>query len=675
MANKYKDEHGHWTSKENDGGPCKHDGAGIKKSYYTNKNGDKSEFYVNKEGKLTNGALKFDSEKDLNDYMSKYGFSKESDSDAFDDDFDEEFDALDKPKSYQDELDDAEAHRFDSLSNYLDWEGIYGYTDNILEEASLGKDNLREYLENEGIYGYEDTIYELAEEELEKRGMHVVDINDNEEDEDDAYDKNTLKDFNNFIKSNNIKSPSEMIEKVQDLPEKTRNDYINMWNDDKVWLDLTFDEDENEKPGLKMGQSEREKELDRAAMSALADEDDEIANKSQPLEIHNQNVNSHFNKGDSAKVEKSIEYGDLDEMIDNEVSLEGLSRNEAIKKLKQNGFQIKGNNVYIPKDTNMTYLGNNSFKIGDMELEFYMDKEMPLSLSKSEQDKMMPGGAVEKDNGYNYLDRDIERLKKDPWIPIKEHWSDAYYNEVMEEAKEKKKQQANLDAKNPKYKDFSRSDLTNIEHLDTQDVYDRDTGTRFKESLLKYIPYGSLQDGNRDYLYGVVRDYDGKDTWRGGAEVTASEKSGRDALNTSRKYHNSGTERWLGRGKYDKEFFDIIRDKNMSDDEDRAKYSKKYGWNFDKNFEDQGFDDEWMDSMIDSGDLSGLDDEFVEAINKRKASKSQNKTPTEHIVSKSILKQMGYSDDDLAKLTKDDLDIASKFFKRFEINKQYKKGK
>lgn len=28
MANKYKDEKGHWTTKENDGGPCHHEGAG-----------------------------------------------------------------------------------------------------------------------------------------------------------------------------------------------------------------------------------------------------------------------------------------------------------------------------------------------------------------------------------------------------------------------------------------------------------------------------------------------------------------------------------------------------------------------------------------------------------------------------------------------------------------------
>lgn len=33
MANKYKDEKGHWTNKENDGGPCHHDEGGSKESF------------------------------------------------------------------------------------------------------------------------------------------------------------------------------------------------------------------------------------------------------------------------------------------------------------------------------------------------------------------------------------------------------------------------------------------------------------------------------------------------------------------------------------------------------------------------------------------------------------------------------------------------------------------
>lgn len=49
------------------------------------------------------------------------------------------------------------------LKKYLDWEGIYGYTDNIYEIANNeGFDALKEYLEWEGILGYNSKIFNIA---------------------------------------------------------------------------------------------------------------------------------------------------------------------------------------------------------------------------------------------------------------------------------------------------------------------------------------------------------------------------------------------------------------------------------------------------------------------------------------------------------------------------------
>jgi hypothetical protein len=49
------------------------------------------------------------------------------------------------------------------LQEYLEWEGIYGYTTSIWDIATVeGYDALQEYLEWEGIYGYTDKIYDIC---------------------------------------------------------------------------------------------------------------------------------------------------------------------------------------------------------------------------------------------------------------------------------------------------------------------------------------------------------------------------------------------------------------------------------------------------------------------------------------------------------------------------------
>ena len=52
----------------------------------------------------------------------------------------------------------------DALKIYLDWEGIYGYLDDILMFAPDGYDAVNYYLEEEGIYGYTDKIMRILEE-------------------------------------------------------------------------------------------------------------------------------------------------------------------------------------------------------------------------------------------------------------------------------------------------------------------------------------------------------------------------------------------------------------------------------------------------------------------------------------------------------------------------------
>lgn len=50
------------------------------------------------------------------------------------------------------------------------------------------------------------------------------------------------------------------------------------------------------------------------------------------------------------------------------------------------------------------------------------------------------------------------------------------------------------------------------------------------------------------------------------------------------KLATQGRDKYLSRGKYDKEFFELVKD-----DEDNQQWADRYGWDFSKSFEDQDF--------------------------------------------------------------------------------------
>lgn len=84
MANKYKDEKGHWTNKENDGGPCHHDEGGAAKQDFLKRNN------AAPNSPLAEGISKANEDR-----------LKES----FDDDYDEEFNEPDEARGPYDEVD------------------------------------------------------------------------------------------------------------------------------------------------------------------------------------------------------------------------------------------------------------------------------------------------------------------------------------------------------------------------------------------------------------------------------------------------------------------------------------------------------------------------------------------------------------------------------------------
>ena len=146
----------------------------------------------------------------------------------------------------------------------------------------------------------------------------------------------------------------------------------------------------------------------------------------------------------------------------------------------------------------------------------------------------------------------------------------------------------NLNPKNPKYKGFSRSDITNAQLVEDGDEFDDyDTKQKKKLSIIKYIPYGALEDGDNGELYGVVNNFDGSDTFKGGAIVSHSPESARDDLKSQTQLGIQGADRYLKRGKYDEEFFNIMKESREKGDDEH--YKQLYGWDFNKPFAEHDF--------------------------------------------------------------------------------------
>ena len=145
----------------------------------------------------------------------------------------------------------------------------------------------------------------------------------------------------------------------------------------------------------------------------------------------------------------------------------------------------------------------------------------------------------------------------------------------------------NLNPNNPKYKGFERSHITNAKEVDEGYTYTDANGNKVRESIIEYIPYGALQDGDNRKLYGSVRNYDGSDSPKTGAIVAHSLEDAKDQLEKQVKLGIQGSDRYLGRGKYDEEFFNIIRDNREEGDDE--KYKERYGWDFNKPFKEHDF--------------------------------------------------------------------------------------
>lgn len=209
--------------------------------------------------------------------------------------------------------------------------------------------------------------------------------------------------------------------------------------------------------------------------------------------------------------------------------------------------------------------------------------------------------------------------------------TDVYENDEIiniGEDKDESKESNNLDPNNPKYKGKSRSAITNAKLVDEGYTYTDANGKEVKESIIEYIPYGALQDGDNRKLYGIVRNYDGSDSPDIGAIVSPNLEDAKEQLESQIKLGIQGSDRYLKRGKYDEGFFNILRDyadDNDADDvETRKRYSEKYGWDYNKPFAEHDFmkDDpyeKWKSereatkqSRIDNGTM-----EFIDNIAKK----------------------------------------------------------
>lgn len=143
-----------------------------------------------------------------------------------------------------------------------------------------------------------------------------------------------------------------------------------------------------------------------------------------------------FNSGDELKLEKGqviilnedVGYDDVDEFVDTYVDFDGMTPEDAKKKLLDLGFKIEDNTLFIPKGSKMEFLGTESggwptFKVRDLELDFAGEPfEVMMEMSEQEEFdehanhvssmyKMLEAFAKENNMSLKDLDKVIEEAR------------------------------------------------------------------------------------------------------------------------------------------------------------------------------------------------------------------------------------------------------------------------
>jgi len=195
MANKYKDENGHWTTKENDGGPCHHNGGDKSQDNSERENLRKEvEHKLKTEGNTSDVRLmaerrgfKIENGKVVEDLKSQAMADRATGGtgDAFDDDYEEEFNAYDD-KVYEE---------LKTKKSAIETDGDQMDFDVRLEEAlEDGKITEEQYNELSGNDEYNREMAK-AQEENAMESMTAEDEKKSEEEPTQDEEKNMYKRF------------------------------------------------------------------------------------------------------------------------------------------------------------------------------------------------------------------------------------------------------------------------------------------------------------------------------------------------------------------------------------------------------------------------------------------------------------------------------------------------
>ena len=509
----YQDEKGHFTTKENDGGPCHHgSGNGAKKKKYDSRGKSLYDFDKENPGEgshnniinaLRNSAYdsidaamkdaeKYNLTDDQKEYVHEY--AKHVFGEEFDDDYEEEFTGR-EPGGVKGDLERAGFEKINIVDDKtLTFEGPDTKTWTIKEN------------ENAGFDVYDSTGKKVLDDVNAVRENIATKILQREQ--------NPMKDFD----------MSDF--DVEDArPHETRLHDLNL-TDSEVW-NMAYKYIGNDK-------------LEKLAEQLDLD---------SPQDLRTSDMIKYMSDDDIADMLNYNGY-DEDEDWEDESQEEYEDRikpkaEKFKKQLDDAGYQLKQNEYGVEKKPSEGI------------------PHKPVDMPK-----------YHRENGHIVID---EGPHKGESYDTEED----YYNSVRSED--------NLNPQNPKYNGFKRSDITNAKLVDqgkTVHNYDKDEDETL--SIIEYIPYGALQDGDNRKLYGVVKNYDGSDAPKIGAMVSPSLESAKEDLQHQLELSEQGSEHYLRRGKWDEEWFNMLNDKEYDfSDEDRKKYSEKYGWDFTKPWKEQ----------------------------------------------------------------------------------------
>lgn len=409
---------------------------------------------------------------------------------------------------------------YDCLDKYLGLEGIYGFTDEIidvwntkeafiddkLETFESPEEAIEAYLQWEGIKGYDEDIMSILRGE---DGMSYDEYaeEDNETEIDDT-----------FIKDEKVRTSRGEFDLVDMTDEQLKKEGYGM---------------HHEENGIRVYTKNNQ-----AVAIRVKDSKKKVKDSEKKLNIEGLTISDEGEIDDKCyvySINKDIIIPETDEAYSYTTHIEiyiDLSHLDYYKDLDWDS------NYDEPSNTPFTEYYINNYGEKKIKVSLIDEYDNDIEYTVEQAAELLNITTTQLNNIINTCKNEVEeRFMDDHYDDIEKYFYErdaAYYDSAIKIKNSKKK-----------VKDAS-SDLTNIKVLKKQDYKAFDEGgKKHTLYLVEYIPQGRLDKEDNTKLYAVIRDYNGEEIWTKGAIVGVSYKISLEDFNRQLELETKGRDAYL----------------------------------------------------------------------------------------------------------------------------------